>query len=106
MFEKLEVPRPESAGLFETLRALSAAEFEERCVERDRSLRDRGVTFAHSGEEIPFPLDPVPRLIDSEEWTTLEGGIVQRVQASRHFCTTSTGRVRSSRIESCLDTSS
>jgi uncharacterized circularly permuted ATP-grasp superfamily protein len=85
MFEKLEVPRPESAGLYETLRALSAAEFEERCVERDRSLRDRGVTFAHSGEEVPFPLDPVPRLIDSEEWSTLEVGVIQRVQVLEAF---------------------
>src|SRR5580692_1224425 len=81
MFEKLELPRPESAGLYDTLRALSAAEFEERCVERDRSLRDRGITFAHSGEELPFPLDPVPRLIDGAEWTTIETGVVQRVRA-------------------------
>ena len=60
MFEAPEQPRPESFELYDALRALSPAEFEERCAERDRSLRDRGVTFALSGEELPFPLDVSP----------------------------------------------
>lgn len=85
MFAAPDDPRPEAKGLYDTLRELSAAEFEERCLERDRSLRDRGVTFAHSGEEVPFPLDPVPRLIDAEEWTTIELGVAQRVRALEAF---------------------
>jgi uncharacterized circularly permuted ATP-grasp superfamily protein len=85
MFEAPEQPRPESFELYDALRSLSPAEFEERCAERDRSLRDRGITFALSGEELPFPLDPVPRLIDAEEWSTIEAGVVQRVRALEMF---------------------
>jgi len=85
MFEGPGLPRSASFGLYDTLRSLSPEEFEERCAERDRSLRDRGVTFAHSGEEVPFPLDPVPRLIDAEEWATIEAGVIQRVRALEAF---------------------
>lgn len=85
MFESVDQPRLAAVGLYETLGALSLAEFEERCIERDRSLRDRGVTFAHSGEEVPFPLDPVPRLIDALEWESIERGVTQRVRALEAF---------------------
>ena len=64
MFATAGKPRSTMSELFSTLSALSPEEFEERCSERDRTLQDRGVTFAHSGEELPFPLDPIPRLID------------------------------------------
>ncbi len=85
MFESPGTPRAESFELYDALRALSPAEFEERCAERDRSLRDRGITFALSGEELPFPLDPVPRLIDASEWATIESGVIQRVKALEMF---------------------
>ncbi|HVB06845.1 MAG TPA: circularly permuted type 2 ATP-grasp protein [Acidimicrobiales bacterium] len=85
MFESVGQPRAASFGLYDALRSMSPEEFEERCAERDRSLRDRGVTFAHSGEELPFPLDPVPRLIDAEEWATIEAGVAQRVRALELF---------------------
>jgi uncharacterized circularly permuted ATP-grasp superfamily protein len=85
MFESPAHPRPESFELFDALRSLSPAEFEERCAERDRTLRDRGITFALSGEELPFPLDPVPRLIDAQEWSTIEAGVIQRVRALEMF---------------------
>ena len=78
-------PGTVALDLFNTLGSLSKEEFDERCSERDRSLRDRGVTFAHSGEELPFPLDPIPRLIGAREWTGLELGIVQRVRALEAF---------------------
>ena len=85
MFAAVDLPREPLTGLYETLRALSPAQFEERCLERDRSLRDRGVTFAHSGEEVPFPLDPVPRLIAADEWSKIEAGVSQRVRALEAF---------------------
>ena len=33
-----------------------------------QTYRDAGVTFAHAGEEQPFPLDIVPRVIGADEW--------------------------------------
>ena len=56
---------------------------------RAESLADsylaQGVTFDFAGEERPFPLDAVPRVIDEAEWDTLEAGIAQRVRALEAF---------------------
>ena len=45
------------------LATLSRDDFELRCRARDRAFRDQGITFSLSGEERPFPLDLVPRII-------------------------------------------
>jgi uncharacterized circularly permuted ATP-grasp superfamily protein len=56
---------------------------------RTRSLADsylaQGVTFDFAGEERPFPLDAVPRVIQGDEWLTLEAGISQRVRVVEAF---------------------
>src|SRR6187397_2736817 len=41
----------------------------------------QGVTFDFAGEERPFPLDAVPRVIEQAEWIDVEAGIRQRVLA-------------------------
>jgi uncharacterized circularly permuted ATP-grasp superfamily protein len=46
---------------------------------------DRGVTFDLGGEERPFPLDIVPRIIPAAEWHTIETGVAQRVRALERF---------------------
>jgi len=85
MLEAPGSPRATSLELHAALQSLSAAELEERCAERDRSFRDRGITFSLSGEERPFPLDPVPRLVSPGEWSTIERGVSQRVRALEMF---------------------
>ncbi|MEP6478412.1 MAG: circularly permuted type 2 ATP-grasp protein, partial [Rhodoglobus sp.] len=45
----------------------------------------QGVTFDFAGEERPFPLDAIPRVIDQAEWTAVEAGIKQRVRALEAF---------------------
>ena len=85
MFEEPECPRPAYEQLFNALRALSPSDFDERCAARDRSFRDQGITFSLSGEERPFPLDLVPRIIAPEEWDVIERGVVQRVHALEAF---------------------
>ena len=42
----------------------------------------QGVTFDFAGEERPFPLDAVPRVIEADEWRRVERGIQQRVRAT------------------------
>ncbi|MGH3425180.1 MAG: circularly permuted type 2 ATP-grasp protein, partial [Nocardioidaceae bacterium] len=49
------------------------------------SYLDQGVTFGVEGEERPFPLDIVPRLIEAEKWQAVEDGVAQRVQALERF---------------------
>ena len=85
MFEAPGVVRPAAAVLHEALQSLSAAEFEARAAARDRGFHDRGITFQLSGEERPWPLDLVPRVIPESEWTTLEAGVAQRVRALEAF---------------------
>ena len=45
----------------------------------------QGVTFDFAGEERPFPLDAVPRVIPQAEWVTVEAGVQQRVRALELF---------------------
>lgn len=45
----------------------------------------QGVTFDFAGEERPFPLDAVPRVIEQQEWVGVEAGIKQRVLALEAF---------------------
>lgn len=45
----------------------------------------QGVTFDHAGEERPFPLDIVPRVIGGDEWDIISPGVSQRVKALEAF---------------------
>jgi uncharacterized circularly permuted ATP-grasp superfamily protein len=48
-------------------------------------FHDQGITFDHAGEERPFPLDIVPRIITAEEWSVVERGVAQRIRALEAF---------------------
>jgi uncharacterized circularly permuted ATP-grasp superfamily protein len=85
MFAAPDRPREHYEALYLTLGTLSRDEFEARCAARDRTFRDQGITFSHSGEERPFPLDLVPRIIAAGEWATVEAGVRQRVLALERF---------------------
>jgi uncharacterized circularly permuted ATP-grasp superfamily protein len=78
-------PRPSYAGVLDAVEGLSQEEMVHR-VERLRSgYSDRGVTFSFSGEERPFPLDPIPRVIAADDWAVIERGVKQRVLALEYF---------------------
>ena len=85
MFRDPDEPRPAYRALHDTVLTLSAEEFDERCRLRDDLLRDQGITFSLSGEERPLPLDLVPRIITSDEWSVIERGVAQRVRALEAF---------------------
>ena len=85
MFERPGTPRPPYEVLHQALQALSPEEFGSRCTARDHAFRDQGITFSHQGEERPFPLDLVPRVLSAEEWSVIEAGVVQRVRALEAF---------------------
>jgi uncharacterized circularly permuted ATP-grasp superfamily protein len=50
-----------------------------------RSYLNQGVTFDLGGEERPFPLDIVPRVIDEQSWDEVDNGVRQRVRALEAF---------------------
>ena len=85
MFEPTGRPRTPASGLYDALSTLSVTDLGERSAESDLSFRDQGITFGFSGEDRPFPLDPIPRLVSSAEWATIEQGVAQRVRALEMF---------------------
>jgi uncharacterized circularly permuted ATP-grasp superfamily protein len=46
---------------------------------------DQGVTFDLDGEERPFPLDVMPRILTATQWSTIADGVAQRVRALEAF---------------------
>ncbi|BBX62437.1 hypothetical protein MSAS_16110 [Mycobacterium saskatchewanense] len=68
-------------GIYAELAPSDASELKARAEALARAFFDQGITFSLSGQERPFPLDLVPRVISGPEWTKLERGIIQRVKA-------------------------
>ncbi|WP_372451480.1 circularly permuted type 2 ATP-grasp protein [Pseudonocardia oceani] len=72
-------------ALHDAIAPTAAADLAVRSEALDRAYVDQGITFSLSGQERPFPLDIVPRVIAAGEWAKLQKGIVQRVQALEAF---------------------
>lgn len=71
--------------LHAALATLSTDELRGRTEDLANSYLAQGVTFDFAGEERPFPLDAVPRVIDRTEWADLEKGVAQRVRVLEAF---------------------
>jgi uncharacterized circularly permuted ATP-grasp superfamily protein len=85
VFASPAVPHEHCAPLVEALRALSHDDLDSRGAALASAFRDQGITFSLSGEERPFPLDLVPRVVDADEWDVVERGVTQRVRALEAF---------------------
>src|SRR5258708_28068176 len=85
MFERPGEPRPAYRSLFASLQPLSVADLRTRADQLGRVFTDRGVTFAYAGEERPFPLDLIPRIIDAAEWDMVTRAGRQRVLTLERF---------------------
>ena len=72
-------------GIYAELAPSDASELEARAEALGRAFTDQGITFSLSGQERPFPLDLVPRVISAAEWARLERGIIQRVIALERY---------------------
>ena len=77
--------RPAYRELFAALASLTQEELRGRTEALARSYLAQGVTFDFAGEERPFPLDAVPRVIEQDEWAHVEVGVRQRVRALEAF---------------------
>lgn len=85
MFTTDGVVRPPYRALYESVLALTPADLSSRAEAIERAMMDQGITFSLSGQERPFPLDLVPRVITAAEWSKLERGVAQRVRALEAF---------------------
>ncbi|MGV0848724.1 circularly permuted type 2 ATP-grasp protein [Mycolicibacterium phlei] len=81
MFDAQGNVRGPYKGIYAELAPSDASELAARAEALGRAFTDQGITFSLSGQERPFPLDLVPRVISAAEWTRLERGIIQRVKA-------------------------
>jgi uncharacterized circularly permuted ATP-grasp superfamily protein len=77
--------RPQYRALYESIQRSGAQELQASVDSLARAYLNQGVTFDVGGEERPFPLDIVPRVIDDATWQTIERGVRQRVLALEAF---------------------
>src|SRR5271154_7616976 len=85
MFAAPGKPRPPYAAVLSVLQPMDPAELRFRAAQLARVFTDRGVTYDFAGEERPFPLDLIPRIIDAVEWDLITRGVRQRVLALEAF---------------------
>lgn len=76
---------PEYAEVHKALAAMPQTELQGRTEALARSYLAQGITFDFAGQEHPFPLDAVPRVISTQQWDHIERGVKQRVQALEAF---------------------
>lgn len=81
MFDAQGAVRGPYKGIYAELAPADVSDLRARADALVRAFIDQGVTFSLSGQERPFPLDLVPRVISAAEWSRLERGIIQRVKA-------------------------
>ena len=72
-------------GVSAKFEAMGATEVRHRADALASAYLDQGVTFGVAGEERPFPLDIVPRLIEADQWDVVDRGVQQRVKALEAF---------------------
>jgi uncharacterized circularly permuted ATP-grasp superfamily protein len=94
MFEAPGRVRPAYAAVFAALHPLDSADLRFRTDQMARAFTDRGVTYTFAGEERPFPLDLVPRIIEAAEWDLLARGVGQRVRALETYLADAYGPCR------------
>ncbi|WP_188830757.1 circularly permuted type 2 ATP-grasp protein [Nocardia camponoti] len=85
MFDAAGRVRAPYKGIHAAMAANDVDDLAARAAALDRAFIDQGITFSLSGQERPFPLDLVPRVIAAAEWAKLERGIKQRVTALELF---------------------
>src|SRR6266508_1705166 len=79
------LPRRTYDAILTALRPLGTEELGPRVDALARAFMDSGVTFAYDGQERPFPVDIVPRVIAADEWDLIDRGVQQRVRALEAF---------------------
>ncbi len=85
MFNSDEGVRSAYRALHDSIAPSEVEDLTARSEALGRAFVDQGITFSLSGQERPFPLDLIPRILTASEWSKLERGIVQRVRAMEMF---------------------
>ncbi len=87
--DKLGKVREHYADFALWLAEQSSSDLKSKREEADLLFRRVGITFAvygnEAGTERLIPFDMIPRIIPAQEWSTLQAGLRQRVQALNMF---------------------
>ena len=82
-------PRPCGELLVKRLQALPTDDLQRRQKAAELALLNMGITFNvyghEAGTEKIWPFDIIPRIIDGDEWDTIERGLKQRIHALNLF---------------------
>ena len=79
------VPRASYQAVYESIQRSGGQELRAGVDTLARAYLNQGVTFDVGGEERPFPLDIVPRVIDDATWQNIDRGVRQRVRTLEAF---------------------
>lgn len=89
MFESPGVPRPWAKLLADKIVSLGMDELQARQEAAEQAFFDLGITFTvyghQDGTEKIFPFDIIPRIIGAEDWSRLDRGLKQRIEALNLF---------------------
>lgn len=85
-FDEVAIPgegwRPHWKNLLTSLETMGQDELARRWREGRRLIHDNGVTYNVYGDprafDRPWPMDPIPFVLDRDEWAHIEAGIAQR----------------------------
>ena len=88
-FESPGQPRDFCSAFIDRLGGMSDLDLLARQYSAEQLLRNLGITFTvyghEAGTEKTWPFDLLPRIIDGDEWTRVEAGLKQRVEALNLF---------------------
>src|SRR5210317_510376 len=89
MFDAEGRPRPGAGAVVDRFNALPLEELKRRQESAEKALLQMGITFSvygdEQGTERIFPFDIVPRIIPQDDWSHIEAGLKQRIQALNLF---------------------
>lgn len=85
MFTADRQVRPAYEQVVGGLERIDPTEMRTRVEFLQHIYADQGVTFDIGGQETPFPLDLLPRVIQPADWAVVEAGVRQRVAAQERF---------------------
>lgn len=82
-------PRPRLEAVVQRLQSMADGELARHQKAAESLLRNLGITFAvyghQDGTEKVWPFDILPRVIEADEWVTIERGLKQRIRALNLF---------------------
>ena len=76
---------PSLGSVTTTMDAFATADLDATAAAVQATLDERGVGFGSGAERSPFLVDPVPRVIDADDWGLLRRGLAQRGRALAAF---------------------